>query len=113
MNASQDSCRDDFQCSCPELDKLCEIARASGAYGARLTGVINKPTANELGAGWGGAIVALTTKAEAHRVIHGLTQKYYKLNFPKLTDEQLRDALFVTKPGNGALVYVINENGIQ
>lgn len=39
MDSSQDSCRDDFQCSCPQLDELCQLARKNGAYGARLTGI--------------------------------------------------------------------------
>jgi galactokinase len=38
MNDSQSSCREDFQCSCPELDELCQMAKKHGAYGARLTG---------------------------------------------------------------------------
>ena len=43
MDLSQDSCRDDFQCSCPQLDELCQLARKHGAHGARLTGISLRP----------------------------------------------------------------------
>lgn len=40
LNDTQDSCRDIYDNSCPELDELCTLARSAGAYGSRLTGAV-------------------------------------------------------------------------
>ena len=112
MDASQDSCRDDFQCSCPELDELCQLARKHGAYGARLTGP-SIPSMLISGAGWGGAIVALTTKDKAKDIVDGLIKEYYAVKFPQKDEEELRNSVFATQPGSGALIYVVGEKGIQ
>ncbi|KAJ2899032.1 galactokinase [Coemansia aciculifera] len=94
MNQSQDSCRDLFECSCPELDELCDIARKAGSFGSRLTG-----------AGWGGCSVHLVPANRVADVKRALTDQYYAVRFPGLSAEQLSDALFATTPGRGACYY--------
>ena len=98
MNETQDSCRDWYECSCPELDDICKIARAAGAYGSRLTG-----------AGWGGCSVHLVPKAKVDAVKKALTEKYYKKK--DIREEALKEALVVSEPGAGSFVFkVTGEN---
>jgi galactokinase len=60
------SARDDYAISTPELDILCEAARAvPGVAGARLTG-----------AGWGGCIIALAQRDVVEDVQKRLTVEY-------------------------------------
>ncbi|RUS17978.1 galactokinase [Endogone sp. FLAS-F59071] len=94
MNASQDSCRDLYNCSCPEIDELTQIARDAGAAGSRLTG-----------AGWGGCTVSLVAEDKVPQFIEQLKEKYYRKNFPKMTEEQIAEAIIATKPGSGAAVF--------
>ena len=66
-----------------------------------------------IGAGWGGAIVALTTKEESAKVVEGLVRGYYNVKFPKIGQEELKKTVFATQPGSGALVYRVDKNGIK
>jgi len=66
LTESQNSLRDRLRVSSQALDRLVDAALASGALGARLTG-----------AGFGGAIVALTRKADLPRLRSGLMARYY------------------------------------
>lgn len=67
MNASHESCANDFQISSPDLDALVNAAREAGALGARLTG-----------AGFGGATVNLVPKDICHDFIDQITEAYYR-----------------------------------
>ncbi|KAI9594022.1 ribosomal protein S5 domain 2-type protein [Syncephalis fuscata] len=91
MNQSQDSCRDLYECSCPELDRLTEICRNNGAYGARLTG-----------AGWGGCCIALVSEENADQFSKNVSAAYYS-NHDNLVDPNT--AAFVCRAGAGARIY--------
>lgn len=92
MNATQDSCRDLYECSSPEIDEICKIAREAGSYGSRLTG-----------AGWGGCSVHLVPVNKVDDVKRAFHEKYYsKLNLSK---EDLEAALVVSRPMNGSAVF--------
>ncbi|KAJ2180552.1 galactokinase, partial [Coemansia sp. RSA 521] len=94
MNCSQDSCRDLFECSCPEIDELCALARRAGSFGSRLTG-----------AGWGGCTVHLVSRDKVESVKQVLVSEYYAKKFPNMTAAELDNALFATAPGCGACYY--------
>ena len=96
LNDTQDSCRDIYENSCPELDELCELARAAGSYGSRLTG-----------AGWGGCSVHLVPEHKVEKVKESWINNYYRNKFPDMTDEKLEEAIVVSKPGSGSSVVQI------
>ncbi|KAI1638577.1 ribosomal protein S5 domain 2-type protein [Biscogniauxia mediterranea] len=92
MNQTQDSCRELYECSCPELDELCRIAREAGSYGSRLTG-----------AGWGGCSVHLVPADKVDRIRRALLDKYYAKR--GLAEEDLEGAIVVSRPMNGSAVF--------
>jgi galactokinase len=101
MNQTQDSCRDVYDCSCPELDELCDLARAAGAAGSRLTG-----------AGWGGCSVHLVPKDKVEAVKQAWVEKYYKKHFPDITAEKLSQAVVVSKPGSGSVLFKVTGDAL-
>lgn len=91
MNETQTSCRELYDCSCAELDQLCDIARNAGAYGSRLTG-----------AGWGGCTVHLVPKEKVEAVRTALQKEYYRAREPDISPERLAEAVIVSEPGQGS-----------
>jgi galactokinase len=96
MNETQDSCRDVFDCSCPEIDELCSLARAAGSYGSRLTG-----------AGWGGCSVHLVPKDKVEAIKEIWETKYYRKKWPDISAEKLREAVVVSEPGSGSFLFTV------
>lgn len=39
MNESHESCSKLYECTCPEVDELTQLALSAGAYGSRVTGM--------------------------------------------------------------------------
>lgn len=99
MNETQDSCREIYECSCPEIDAICSIARKAGSYGSRLTG-----------AGWGGCSVHLVPADKVEAVKKAWEEEYYSKR--ELSGEQREAAVVVSKPGSGSFLLVVGEGGI-
>ncbi|XP_008014840.1 N-acetylgalactosamine kinase isoform X5 [Chlorocebus sabaeus] len=93
MNQSHMSCRDMYECSCPELDQLVDICRKLGAQGSRLTG-----------AGWGGCAVSIVPADKLPGFLANVHKAYYQRSDGSLAPE--KQSLFATKPGGGALVFL-------
>ena len=98
MNESQTSCRDLYNCSCPEIDELTEIAKKNGAYGSRLTG-----------AGWGGCTVSLIAETETEKFIETMKKEYYSKPELKERIEKngISNVVFATQPCEGAFVIIV------
>lgn len=95
MNKTQESCRDIYDCSCPEIEQLCDIAKEAGSYGSRLSG-----------AGWGGCTVHLVPKDRVETVKQAWEEQYYRKKWPDITQERLREAIVTSEPAQGAAIYV-------
>ncbi|KAF8548446.1 hypothetical protein OG21DRAFT_1526486 [Imleria badia] len=65
MNEFQESCSKLYECSCPEVDELTQLALRAGAYGSRVTG-----------AGWGGCTVSLVDEAQVDTFIAKIKASY-------------------------------------
>ncbi|WP_418969139.1 galactokinase [Alloscardovia omnicolens] len=65
FNASHDSLRDDYEVTVPQLDVAVDVARAEGAYGARMTG-----------GGFGGSIIALVDEGQAEVIAQKIADEF-------------------------------------
>ncbi|XP_034060764.1 N-acetylgalactosamine kinase isoform X1 [Gymnodraco acuticeps] len=93
MNQSHASCRDLYECSCPELDKLVDICLKSGSVGSRLTG-----------AGWGGCAVSMVPDEKVESFLKAVSEAYYHPD-PRRAGME-KQSLFVSKPGGGAAIFI-------
>uniref|UniRef100_A0A8C2GEH0 Galactokinase 2 n=1 Tax=Cyprinus carpio TaxID=7962 RepID=A0A8C2GEH0_CYPCA len=93
MNRSHASCRDLYECSCPELDQLVDICLQAGAVGSRLTG-----------AGWGGCTVSMVPGERIDCFLQTVREHYYAPDARRSALE--KQSLFVTRPGGGAAIFI-------
>jgi N-acetylgalactosamine kinase len=90
MNQSHCSCRDLYEISTPELDRLVDKAREAGALGSRLTG-----------AGFGGCTVSLVEKKQTEAFIQRVVQSYYR-DYLGRDDREFNDLIFPCDAAGGA-----------
>jgi N-acetylgalactosamine kinase len=90
MNRSHQSCRDLYEISCQELDRLVGIARESGALGSRLTG-----------AGFGGCTVNLVESSKVETFLQRVIRSYY-LDYLGRTEREFGALIFPCRAAGGA-----------
>ncbi|KAI1345265.1 galactokinase [Xylariaceae sp. FL0016] len=100
MNESNYSCSKIYECSCPEIDEMCRIAREAGSYGSRQTG-----------AGWGGCSVHLIPADKIEQIKSALMEKYYSKG--SYSEEEMKDAIVVSRPMNGSAVFKLDGGPVQ
>ncbi len=99
MDRSHESCRDLYEISCPELDRLVEVARAAGALGARLTG-----------AGFGGCTISLVREGDVPAFTEGVGREYYR-DFLGLSAAAAAGRIFPCRAVDGAAVVALAPGG--
>lgn len=92
MNDSHASCRDLYECSCPELDELVEVCKRAGALGSRLTG-----------AGWAGCTVSMVPTDALQAFLKQVEDEFYAKDPNRRS--KVTESLFATQPGRGAVIY--------
>ncbi|KAF5688228.1 galactokinase [Fusarium denticulatum] len=96
LNETQVSCRDLYECSCPELDEICAISLREGSYGTRVTG-----------AGWGGCSVHMVPADKVEAVTQALEREYFSKK--NLTEDQKKGAVMVSRPATGSAIYYVKD----
>lgn len=93
MSETQDSCRDLFDNSTPELDQMCRIAKQAGSYGGRVTG-----------AGFGGCTVHLVPKDKVEAITLAWEEGYYWQRGMGREKMEEKAAVVVSEPGHGSML---------
>ena len=105
LNDGHSSLRDDYECSCDEVDMLQQIAIESGALGSRMTG-----------AGWGGMVVNLVRLVDVDLFIQRMTAFFETISLPTdetdigpdyISEKNFSNILFVSSSAAGATYYSI------
>lgn len=87
MNESHTSCKNWYECSCNELDRLVDICLKSGACGSRMTG-----------AGWGGFVVSIVPIEKTESFKNNL-ESFYKTEY---NIDKMDNYLITCSPSEGS-----------
>ncbi|WP_300013145.1 galactokinase [Pseudonocardia sp.] len=88
LDASHESLRRDYEVSCRELDLACEMARLSGAFGARMTG-----------GGFGGSAIALVPRSRVDDVTRAVGNAFAASGYRAPAIRQARPSAGASRVG--------------